>query len=269
MSIYDFENYKDFVNQEIRNRPRMGRGEFMKLSKALRVHTTMITHVFRGHHHLSPEQGLAVADYLGLNSMETEYFMTLVQVARAGNARTREFYHGKVRELKDRSLALSRRLDFKNKLSESDQALFYSSWIFSAVRLLTAIPGMNAPHIIAEKLGVTLHQINATLEFLASRGLVEKKGQQFIYRELSTYVARDSLLASRHNINWRTKCLERIEQVSPSEMAYTNPIVIAEKDFERVTELIVNFIANFRKIADPSPSEVLCCLNIDWLKMIP
>lgn len=268
MNVFEFENYKDFVNQELAHRPKKGRGEFMKLSKFLRVHTTMITHIFRGDHHLSQEHGLAVAEYLGLNTLETEYFMALIGFARAGDERTRKFYRGKIREVKDKSLALRHRLEFKNKLEESDQAIFYSSWLYAAARLMTMMSGMNTSSTLAEKLGVSANQINAVLEFLLSRGLVEKTGNTFKYRDLSTYVARDSVLASRHNVNWRLKCLERLDRVAQNEMAYTNPIVIAETDFERVTELIVQFIAEFRRIADPSPSEILCCLNIDWLKLV-
>lgn len=267
MAVYDFENYKDFVNSELASRPKKGRGEFMKLSKFLRVHTTMITHVFRGDHHLSAEHSLGVAEYLGLNPMETDYFVSLVNFARAGDERTKQFYREKIRELKDKSLALAKRLEFKNKLDESDQAMFYSTWLFPAVRLMTAIPGCGSSSVIAEKLNVSIQQVNHALEFLLSRNLVEKKEGSYQYRNLSTYVARDSLFAHRHNINWRMKCIERLDQVAKNEMAFTNPIVIAEKDFEKVTELIVQFINEFRKISDPSPSEVLCCLNIDWLKL--
>lgn len=227
----------------------------------------MITHVFRGDHHLSPEYSLAVAEYLGLNPLETDYFIAMVNFARAGDERTRQFYRAKIREAKDKSLALSKRLEFKNKLDESDQAIFYSTWLFPAVRLMTAIPGCGSSSVIAEKLEVSIQQVNHALEFLLSRNLVEKKNGIFHYHNLSTYVARDSLFAQRHNVNWRMKCLERLDQVAHNEMAYTNPILISQSDFEKVTEQIVQFINEFRKIADPSPSEILCCLNIDWLKL--
>lgn len=267
MGVFDFENYKEFVVAELGQRPHKGRGEFMKVSKALGVHTTMITHVLRGDQHLSPEQTLALTEYLGLSPLETDYFVALVSLARAGDQRSRVFYRNKVRELKDKSLALTQRLEFKNKLEESDQALFYSSWIFAAVRILTAIPGCGSSHVIAEKLNLSVAQVHHALDFLLSRNLISKKGNDYEYRDLSTYVTRDSPLASRHNINWRLKCIERLDRVAPEEMAYSNPIVIAAADFERITELVVRFIDEFKKMADPSPSEILCCLNIDWLKL--
>jgi uncharacterized protein (TIGR02147 family) len=267
MTVFEFNDYKEFVLAELEARPKRGRGEFMKISKALRVHTTMVTHILRGDHHPSPEQALALAEYLGLNPLETDYFVALINMARASDERSRQYYREKVREYKDKSLALTHRLEFKNKLDESDQAIFYSSWVYSAVRLLTAIPQYSTVQAIAEELSLSRQKVNNVLDFLVSRNLVSKQNDRFRYRDLSTYVDRDSPFASKHNLNWRLKIFERLDQVARNEMVYTNPIIIAESDFERVTELVVKFIEEFRKIADPSPSEILCCLNVDWLKL--
>lgn len=267
MQIFEFNDYKEFVLAELKLRPKGGRGEFMKISKALGVHTTMVTHILRGDHHPSPEQALALAEYLGLNPLETDYFMALINMARASDGRSRQYYREKVRDYKDKSLALTHRLEFKNKLDESDQAIFYSSWVYSAVRLLTAIPQYGSAQAIAEELSLSRQKVNNVLDFLVSRNLVSRQNDRFRYHELSTYVDRDSPFASKHNLNWRLKIFERLDQVARNEMVYTNPIVIAESDFERVTELVVKFIDEFRKLADPSPSEILCCLNVDWLKL--
>lgn len=267
MSIFEFNDYKEFVLAELKMRPKGGHGEFLKISKALGVHTTMVTHILRKDHHPSPEHTLALAEYLGLKPIETDYFVALVNLARASDQRSRRFYGEKVRACKEKSLALTHRLELKNKLGESDQAIFYSSWMYSAVRLLTAIPRYCTAGAIAKELNLSHQKINQVLDFLVSRGLVSKENNQFRYRELSTYVDRDSQFASRHNLNWRLRAIERLDQVASDEMVFTNPIVIAEADFERATEMVVNFINEFKKLADPSPSEILCCLNIDWLRL--
>lgn len=267
MSIFEFDHYKEFVLAEIAKRPKKGRGEFSKIATAINVHTTMITHIFRGSHDLSPEQALSLADYLGLRALETDYFISLVNLARAGDSRSRKYFKNKLREIKEKSLALTSRLEIKNQLSESEQALFYSSWIYAAIRLLTATPTHQDAPAIAESLHLSLNQVSRALERLTRQGLVKKDGDRFLYANLSTYVERDSELASRHNLNWRLKAIERLDQISATEMAYSNPIMIAKNDFERVTELVVKFIDDFRKLTGPSPSEILCCLNIDWLKI--
>jgi uncharacterized protein (TIGR02147 family) len=178
MGIFDYNNYKQWVLAELKQRPKKGRGEFLKISKALNVHTTMITHVFRGDHHLSPEQALALTEYFCLKPLETEYFLGMVHVARAADQRTRRFYQSKLREIKDKSLSLTTRLELKNKLDESDQAIFYSFWYYSAIRLMSANPRLGNPSVLAAELGLTLYEVNEAIEFLVSRGLVTKNGSQ-------------------------------------------------------------------------------------------
>jgi uncharacterized protein (TIGR02147 family) len=267
MSVFEFDDYKKFVLAMIAARPKNGRGEFLRIARAMGVHSTMVTHVFKGDYQLSPEQALALADYLGLSELEAEYFLTLVQANRAGTVRARSFYAQKIREMKEKSLSLAKRLQFENSLNETDQSTFYSSWIYAAIRLMTAIPEAQTALEISQRLGINLQRVNDALEFLVSRGLIAKQGSRFVYAEKSTYVSRDSRLASRHNLNWRLKAIERLENISAMEMSYSNPVVISIEDFPKITELIVQLIKDFQEVATPSPSESLCCLNIDWIKL--
>ena len=38
-------------------------------------------------------------------------------------------------------------------------------------------------------------------------------------------------------------------------------------DFLAVREKLVRFFEEFKKTAEPSPSESLFCLNVDWVKL--
>jgi plasmid maintenance system antidote protein VapI len=92
MKIFEFAEYKTFVNQKIKSMPKGGHGQFLKIAKILNVHTTMVTHIFKGDSNLSIEQGLKLANYLGLNELETEYFVALINQARAANQDSRNFF---------------------------------------------------------------------------------------------------------------------------------------------------------------------------------
>lgn len=265
--IYHFTDYKQFVLYELRQKPNSGRGQFLKIAKALRVHTTMITHIFKGQLHLGSEQCLALADYLGLNELETEFLVQLVLRARAGDQRTKKFFDQKIAVLKSRALNLSDRLEMKNTLSESDQATFYSSWIYAALRLLSAIPAFQNRAAMAEELKLSQAKVNKHLEFLIGRGLCVEKDGKILYGEIKTYVAQDSPFVVRHHMNWRTKVMEHYDRLQSDELAFTKPVVIAESDFAKIREELVRWIEKFNQIAEPSPSERLCCLNIDWVRI--
>lgn len=267
MELFEFENYKHFVLETLKTRPKGGYGEYVKIAKALNIHTTMVTHIFRGDHHLSTEQALKLCEYFNLNELETDYFVALVLSERAGDQRAKNFYGKKLIEIRERSLAINKRFEIKNELSESDRALFYSSWVYSAIRLLTAVPHGQTLLMLSEALQIQARVVKQTLEFLNSRGLIEKTGDRYFYRNMATYVGRESPMASRHNLNWRLRVIENLDKMSAQDIAFTSPVMIAEADFDKVSQMIVRFINNFRKTTAPSPSEILCAFNLDWVQL--
>jgi len=265
--IFHFSDYKKFVLHELKQRPNGGRGQFLRIAQALNIHTTMVTHIFRGDLHLSSEQCLALAEYLGLNELETQFLVDLVLLARAGDQRTKKYFEKRISHLKAKALQLSERFEIKNELSESDQATFYSSWLYATIRLLTAIPKFQSRVAIAEFLNLNQSKVNKIIEFLISRGLCKEKGGKLLYGDVKTYVAQDSPHVVRHHSNWRLKALEEYDRLEIKELVFTKPVVMSEADYLRIREELVRFIDTFNKISEPSPCEKLYCLNIDWVQI--
>ncbi len=90
MGIFEYNDYKLFVRNRIREMARAGRGQYQKMALHLRVHPTLVSQIFRGVRDLTPEQASEVAVFLELSEPESQYFLTLVQISRAGNQRLRE-----------------------------------------------------------------------------------------------------------------------------------------------------------------------------------
>lgn len=99
--IAAFEDYKAFVNLwiETQGKPN-SRGQFRRMAGHLRVHPSLLTLIFRGSRDLTPEQAADLAQYLGLSEWESEYFLVLVEKARAG----RETLRGIVESRRQRLL---------------------------------------------------------------------------------------------------------------------------------------------------------------------
>lgn len=267
MKIIDFNDYKTFVRSWINALPRRGRGYYMHLSRLLRVNTSMITHIFKGDAQLTIEQALLVAEDLGLSSLEQDYFLNLVQIERAGNISTKTYFEKKLKEKREQFLLLSARVENTVVIEEKDQATFYSHWYFSAIRLLTAVPQFQQPKAIATELGLSLKTVNYALEFLVRTNLCTFDGSRYRYGPAKTFLERESVFVARHHANWRQ--LGMLKQTQPDEhdFSFTCPTVISSSDFMKIREEILRLIEKFYSIADPSPSEELVCLNIDWFKM--
>lgn len=239
----------------------------MRLSKLLNVNTSMITHIFKGDAQLTIEQALLVAEDIGLNSLEQDYFLNLVQIERAGNMSTKSYFEKKLKEKKEHFMKLSSRVENTVVIEEKDQATFYSHWYFSAIRLLTAIPQFQQPRPIATELGLSLRTVTGALEFLVRTNLCTFDGSRYRYGPAKTFLERDSVFVARHHANWRQLAMLKQTQPFEQDFSFTCPTAISENDFMKIREEILRLIEKFYLIADPSPSEQLVCLNLDWFKI--
>lgn len=268
MKLFDFQNYKEFTLNHLSTLPKRGRGQFRKIALFLHVHTTFVSQVFSGDLNLTLEQALNLTEYWGMNKKEEEYFLLLVQLERAGSKALKDFFLKQIINRQEDYLKLSKKEPSNKELDDRDQALFYSEWFYSGIRLLAGVPGANSPHSLASKLGLPIKTVNEVIEFLVRVGLVEWKDQTLQLVDKHTTLSNESMLVGRHHQNWRTKVVSYAHNLSNDEAMYTNPILISAKDFVRVRKEIVVFLEKFREIAYPSPSELLACLNIDWVKIV-
>ena len=82
---HKFNNYKQFLLNLIESYPKRGRGLFLKIASYLNVHSTLISQVLRGSKDFTLEQAFKVAEFFALNRLDTDYFLTLVQLEKAGS----------------------------------------------------------------------------------------------------------------------------------------------------------------------------------------
>src|SRR4051812_15387235 len=99
ISVYDYDNYKNYLNKWIELTPNKGRGQRIKLAGAIRCQTPFITHVLTGSYHFSTEQAEACTRWLGLNPTDAEYFVLLVLKQRSSNKETQFFFNQQIQRL--------------------------------------------------------------------------------------------------------------------------------------------------------------------------
>jgi uncharacterized protein (TIGR02147 family) len=264
MSIYDFEDYKVYVLDVLKKMPQQGYGQFRKMAEHLQVNSVIISQVFKGDRDLSAEQALELCQYLGLSELETEYFVLLVQKARASTPKLRTHLKNKLQALQEKASDLKTRLPQDKALTEEAKALFYSNWYYSGIRLLTSIKGFNDVDSIAIAMHLPRATVKHVTEFLVAHGLcLEEKGKLSIGPRL-THLESSSPLVSRHHTNWRLRGLANQEPLSKDELMYSGPMSLSQKDMEWVRSRIVELIEDVVHRVKDSDSEKLACLNIDW-----
>jgi uncharacterized protein (TIGR02147 family) len=267
MTIFEFEDYKKYLRARIEEMPKSGRGELQKISKSLKMHSTRFSHIFHGHEHLTLEQGMGLTKYFGLGELESEYFMVILQSAKAGTPDLRAFFEKKRKELLARATQLSERLPSDRKLTESEKAVFYSNWYYSAIRLSMSLPHRQNVDTLAERFQIPREKVSDALQFLLATGLcVELSDGRIRSGPKSTHLEARSPLVSRLHANWRVKAMERHPALTTEELAFTSPMSIDEKDVAQIRELLIQMIEKASSYADTKDTNALYCLNVDWFR---
>ena len=268
MGIFEFNDYKKFLLSYLKGLPKKGHGEAGKMARSMGVNSTMVSQVLRGHTHLSQEQSFKLTKHLGLSSLETEYFMNLVSMNRAGDHETAAYFAKQLQRLQNLNLSIKDRLNLQSDLTEENQAQYYSHWFYSAIWLLTAIPETQTREALAQRLNLPIDMVSRTLEFLQEIGLVREEKGHYKIHGTHIHVPDTSPHVRRHHMNWRTQAIQKIETADFSNaLFFTGPTVISTKDFEKIKAVLLESLDEIQKISGPSPSEELCCLNIDWFKV--
>lgn len=265
--IFDFTDYKIFIQTWVENRPKKGRGEFLKMSKAMNIQSSQVSQVFKGTRDLNLEQADALADYLQLSIPEKRYLLDLINFARAGTKKLKSFYLVSLREQKADADKLRNRLKVKRALSDAEKSIFYADAIYSHVHLLTHIPGMNSVEKIAEKIKRDVNQVKQIVDFLITAQLIRMTSKGLAPGTGSTHVDAHSPHVLMHHRNWRLKAMQNQTRQNSQDLFYTGQMTMSRADFERCKEILRKTLEEFYKIIGPSDSEQLYGFNFDFFEI--
>ena len=266
MQIYEFENYKVYLQDLMQTFPKRGRGQARRLAETLDVNSVVISQVLAGERHFTSEQALRVAAHFALDGKSTDYFMLLVQQARAGDRQLAGYLGGKLAALRREALELKHRVIEYRELSDADKGIFYSNWYYSGIRLLTSLKGYNRVDEIARYFDLEPALVAKILEFLVSKGLCEREGEHIDFGVTATHVDRHSPYVNGHRRNWRLKGLEKLTTQGEEDIFYSGPFSLSVADAEVLRKALVTFVGDTSKRVSDSPAETLRCLNIDWFQ---
>ena len=268
MNIFEYSEYKRYLRDMIASFPKRGHGQIQRIAAHLGVHPTLISQVLGGDRDFSSEQIHGLCGYLGLQQLETDFLILLLQSERAGTSELKKYYKNKIDHLKRTSLNIASRLEKAKSLTELERSIFYSSWIYLATWLFTSVEEGQTLDSIAEKLSLSRAQAADILHFLQDVQLCFEEGGRYQMNSQHIHLEFGSPFLGRHHANWRIKSLQRIDDLSEEEMMFTSPFSVSKKDFLRIREEIVQLIKSTSSLIKNSPAEDIACMNIDlfWIK---
>lgn len=267
LSIYETEDYKQYIRSWVENYPGGGRGVYRKMAESLSVSTTLISQIVNGEKHFSPEHAADVAEFMSLGEKEGDHFLLLVEYGRAGTHRYRERLFKKVQIAKQAALTLSSRLEQDRQLTDFESATYYSNWAYTAITHLIACNPDLSIDAISTRLHIPRSSVARIMGFLSeTKILVPKEGGGLEVGPKLTHIGADSPLVTKHHQNWRLRGFNQMTFAKTEDLFYTAPMSLSHETATQIRNELPAFIEKIIKWVGPSPSETVRCLNIDWFE---
>jgi uncharacterized protein (TIGR02147 family) len=263
-SIFDYTDYRAYIRNWIEGLGAQAHGAKGRIAQALGVSSSLISQILKAEKTLTPDQASDLADHFGLNEIESDYIQLLVDLDRAASPRLRRKLERKIAHIQGQAKQIGKRVPRQMELTDEQRAIYYSSWLYTGIRNLTAVPTINHVSAIARHLHLEPTVVSRILGFLIENGLCREVDGSVTYGPSSTHVDFDSPFVNKHHQNWRIKAIQQMENKQEGDVFFTSPMSLSKVAAQQVRKLLPNFIQEVMKVTGPSQSEKVACLNIDW-----
>lgn len=266
MDVFSYNDYKTWVRETVSAMPKGGRGQYKAMAEALSMSTVMISQIFNGERQLSLEHAWQLRKFFGWTELEAKYFLSLVQVERAGHHELKSFFEQQAETIRRQSQDLKTRLPQNVKLSEEQKAVFYSRWYYSAVRLAVTLPGTTTPHIISQVLELPVGLVSEALEFLLHHGLIKKENDGYKLTSRRIHLESKSPFIQTRHTSWRLKAIHHMTEIRDEDLFFSAPMSIPSDNINVLRKELVGLIDSLGAKVKGGPVDSLACLNIDLFR---
>lgn len=265
-TIFTYNDYKKYFNAWVEQQPKSGYGEYRRVAQALHLSTTMVSQVFKADKHLSMEMAADLCDYLNLSDDEADYFLLLVEHQKAGSFKLRAKLERQIKKAQEKAAKLESKVKKDIELSDNDKTIYYSSWVFQAVRLLTDIDDFSDADEIAQRLNLPKNLIQKVIQFLLETNLCKREKSLLKMGPATTHIQAKSPMVSRHHLNWRLRGHQQMIFNDEKNFFVTAPMVLSQEVAEKLRQELPQLVQSIISEIGPSKSEVVRCLNIDYFE---
>jgi transcriptional regulator with XRE-family HTH domain len=101
MSLFYFADYKEFMRNWIVSQPKKGRGCIKEIAAKLKINPALLSQILNSKRNLTLEQAHGLTEIFGLNELEREYFITLVEISKNQSPELQSHFQGRLERIKN------------------------------------------------------------------------------------------------------------------------------------------------------------------------
>jgi uncharacterized protein (TIGR02147 family) len=265
--IFEYLDYKLYLNEKIDQSPSKGRGIKLALAKFIGCQTAYISQVLRKDTQFNLEQGVKVNQFFGHTREEGKFFLLLIQYARAGSKDLEIYCKEEIEEIIKKRENLKERFQAEDSLDEPNHHIYYSAWYYSAAHIMLSVPEFRTQTALQKALNIPIEKVQEILEFLTETGLAIQEGSQYNIGKTRIFLDKDSVYLSRHLLNWRNQAIQSVDRYKAGNLHFSNVVSMSKKDFPKIREIFVKAIEDSKKIIKDSKEEEVNIMNMDFFTL--
>lgn len=268
-SIFEYNEYEEFVRDRIQfAKSTQGSGVTRRLSEQLQCHTTFVSQVINKKAGFSVEQALRFSKFFRLNRAETDFFVDLVGLGRAGDESAKVFFQLRIEKLRSKHADLKERWSSRNSDLHENELTYFGSWMIQAVHGTLQLKTCRTSERIASYLGISKIEVEEVLNKLLSMKLVTRTGSEWSTTTHFLHLGKESPLIRQFHLQWRQRvCQEFLKSRNPDSTHYSGILTFARSDESAVRGVLLEALDKIMKIIESSPSEEAFGLNLDFFSL--
>jgi uncharacterized protein (TIGR02147 family) len=265
--VFDYKDYIDYLSDRLEAFPQV-RGSRAALAKFLGCQSSFVSQVLTRRAHLSREQAIRVTEFLELSHEERRFFMMLVDLERAGSKALEDFYRQEIEEVLLVREEVRENIGVRDRIPDEAQTIYYSSWIYGTVHILSAFPQFNSVPAIARHLRLPLLQVEEVVRWLIAQGLVNIDSHEKLeIGKGRVHLEKHSRHVVRHHTNWRIKVLDSLDRTKPEDLHYSAVLGISKEATKLLKQKLLEFLREAEPIISEAPVEQVTVLLLDLFEI--
>lgn len=264
-NVFRFSDYREFI-KSVTNPRLPGKRTQVALAKAMGCQAAYLSQVLKGKAEITEDHALGFCHLLGLNSVETEYFLVLVRISRAGTPILKNHLEMRRKQVIDQNREIGNRIH--SKVLENQEAIQYysSSWIPAVVHLATRCPEFQTAKQIAKRFLLPESEVTYHLGVLLKFGFVRREGSKWIFQGSSIHIPKHSPEDLAFQTGRRLHALGSLARRRDDDVHYANLVSIDRKTAETIRAHVITLLEKTHRAAEMSPDNDLYSLCLDFFR---
>lgn len=265
--IYNFADYKEYINARIHRLKNKGRGTYSRIAEFLEVSNVLVSQVLNGDRNFSRDKAFLLTLFFKMTEAETDYFMNLFEKNVTPDQSHKQYLQARLSKIKKEIMEAE--FDIKKSVPDDFQKTYYSSWLYSAVRLSLMKDDISTIEDLSKFLGYPEDTLNPILEDLISAQLIRRlDDHSYKVTSRSLHLAFPSEHLKNHHMNLKNLEVNRIiSGIQEGEVCYSSMVVTSRQVIEEQIAKLRECIKESSREFSRGQSEELILFNLSLLHL--